>query len=422
MDRLTNIVKQRLAAQQVGEIEHPSADTLAAFSEHGLRAAETQRIVSHLAVCPACRQTVALSVPDEQVGAAVPAARRPLVRFPMALRWASAVAAVAVGIGVGVLSYEHQNGQQLTNALPVQTQEKALPTAPPTSQLNSAPAKAEVTGRASRIGDRKTRVLAQGSAHVPSPELKKQRGGAVGGLIGGSHPQTALGRATVTDTFITASAPPPAPPPPPADAKTSIFADVAAAPSRARATGATAPAQLSQEAKSNTQLAVTGRAGKVTRSEFNAPASMNVPEQAASPAAMKNIATAAIGGPVGVATHDVVPIAHWTISSNGKLQRRTGDGKFTSIEPAPGVSIRAVAAQGIEVWAAGSQPDLSAPHWQQLPVLFHSSDAGETWVRIDGPWHSAITTLNLSSPNILTVVTPDGNWTTADAGKNWARK
>jgi hypothetical protein len=144
--------------------------------------------------------------------------------------------------------------------------------------------------------------------------------------------------------------------------------------------------------------------------------------QPAAPAARKAVASAAMGGPIHGAVYWPMQIVHWTISAAGKLERRLSDGRSTSVEPAPGVSIRAVAARGIEVWAAGSQPDLSAKDWQQRPVLFHSSDAGETWTKVDGPWQSQFSSLSLSGINILTVVTTDGSWTTADAGKNWTKK
>jgi photosystem II stability/assembly factor-like uncharacterized protein len=73
------------------------------------------------------------------------------------------------------------------------------------------------------------------------------------------------------------------------------------------------------------------------------------------------------------------------------------------------------------VWAAGSQPDLSAKQWQQSPVLFHSSDAGESWTKIEGPWKSPIKALSLDAANALTIITPDGIWMTLDAGKSWTK-
>ncbi len=44
--------------------QHPDADQLNAFVEHALPAHEQQQTLAHLAVCPDCRQIVALSLPD----------------------------------------------------------------------------------------------------------------------------------------------------------------------------------------------------------------------------------------------------------------------------------------------------------------------------------------------------------------------
>ena len=43
--------------------QHPDADQLNAFVEHTLPAHEQQQTLAHLALCPHCRQIVALSLP-----------------------------------------------------------------------------------------------------------------------------------------------------------------------------------------------------------------------------------------------------------------------------------------------------------------------------------------------------------------------
>jgi len=114
-------------------------------------------------------------------------------------------------------------------------------------------------------------------------------------------------------------------------------------------------------------------------------------------------------------------IVNWAISDTGQLQRTLSDGETANIQPAPGMIVKAVAAQGIEVWAAGTEAELAAKEGTQRSVLFHSSDAGKTWSRIDGPWQAPITQLSLSSKGNLTVVTQNGMWATNDAGKTWTR-
>ena len=133
---------------------------------------------------------------------------------------------------------------------------------------------------------------------------------------------------------------------------------------------------------------------------------------------------AAIGGPLTAKAYalDYGGFVRWTISATGQLQRDSQDGTLTVIEPAPGVTVRAVAAEGIEVWAAGVQSDLCAEQWQQRPALFHSSDAGETWITINGPWQTTITRIDLAGLGNLTISTKDGTWMTVDAGKSWTKK
>lgn len=426
-------MKQRLAAQQVAaEAEHPSADTLVAFAEQGLRGSERQQVLSHLAVCPACRQTVSLATSAEPVSPVALPSRGRGVRFPMALKWASAAATLAVAIGIGVLSYEHQNRPTFRVASSSsQIQEKSVtPAAQPATEQNSEVPKTEVKAETqmnaanSRKANPQSRVMAD--ARRVEPQLKKaQRDAVLGGLVGRSRP-TRLPPSNAADRFMASNAvaPPPSPPPAPLDAKASTISDVAAAGGVVGGAPAPSPsAQPALEARSNAQLQTTAETAKLDRSTYNGPTSASLQQRPASLAEMKTVAPSAIGGPVRKgAIRGFAPIAHWMISSNGKLQRESGDGRFTSIEPAPGVSIRAVAAQGIEVWAAGAQPDLSAKQWQQRPVLFHSSDAGESWARVDGPWQSPINALSLDSANALTVTTPDGSWTTLNAGRSWTKK
>lgn len=106
---MSNILRQRLEAGQSVYADHPSADTLAAFIEHGLKGSERDNVLSHLSTCSECRQSVLLAVP-EGARPAQSLAPRSSGYFPAAMRWASVAAAVAVAIGVGMISYEHEFG------------------------------------------------------------------------------------------------------------------------------------------------------------------------------------------------------------------------------------------------------------------------------------------------------------------------
>src|ERR1041385_8936197 len=62
MPELPNLLRQRLAATEMGETQaHPDADTLTAYMEQSLPAAESKTVVAHLSVCEPCREVMALS-------------------------------------------------------------------------------------------------------------------------------------------------------------------------------------------------------------------------------------------------------------------------------------------------------------------------------------------------------------------------
>ncbi|HWC16374.1 MAG TPA: zf-HC2 domain-containing protein [Terriglobales bacterium] len=425
MDRLGNILKQRLMAQQSPDSDHPAADMLVAFAERVLRAPEHERVLSHLAVCPACRQAVALAASEpgefQPLTSSVPS--RWAIRLPSAIRWVSAAAALAVAAGVGALFYQHQEKPLLLSANRVEKTQNTEPSAPP---ANTAP---QASDREITDAFEKTRSKSGGGA-IAGPkrdgvgehmENKKAAKAVVGGLVGSSHAKaetvpTQMANAFTTGNtanaqsrgdwaFETKPGAPLNPPPPPQV--------------QSRVAPPAAP-QMFPQAYTARETAELRRAESDTKSGASGPTVHS--SQPGVGAAAKPVASFAIAGPPKAHTAYVGSLAYWTISSSGKLQRLSQNGGSTAVEPAPGVTVRAVAAQGIEVWAGGSQLDLSATQSQPRPVLFHSSDAGETWTKIEGPWQGPIQSLVLPDLHSLTVVTSDGRWATADAGKSWARK
>jgi len=114
MPELPNLLRQRLAATETGETQaHPDADTLTAYMEQSLPAAESKTVIAHLSVCEPCREVVALSQalmvqPDTQtVLAPAPAARWRRLFKPV-FGAAAAVAAMAV-IAVMMLQLPQKN-------------------------------------------------------------------------------------------------------------------------------------------------------------------------------------------------------------------------------------------------------------------------------------------------------------------------
>jgi Carboxypeptidase regulatory-like domain/Putative zinc-finger len=110
--------------------QHPDADQLSAFVEHVLPAHEQEETLAHLAVCPACRSIVALSLPAvEEQPIPVP------VRRPWLSGWNlvwSGTAALAATVLVGVLL---RNGSSVPSPaqrhVPSAQTARAAPPAPP---------------------------------------------------------------------------------------------------------------------------------------------------------------------------------------------------------------------------------------------------------------------------------------------------
>jgi hypothetical protein len=121
MPELPNLLRQRLAATENGETQaHPDADTLTAYMEQSLAAAENKTVVAHLSVCEPCREVVALS----QAVIAEPATQTVLTPAPVP-RWrrlftpvfgvAAGVVAMAA-IAFMVLQLPQKNSQHALNA------------------------------------------------------------------------------------------------------------------------------------------------------------------------------------------------------------------------------------------------------------------------------------------------------------------
>ena len=425
---MSNILKQRLQAGQAVHTEHPAADVLAAFVEHGLKDLERQRTLAHLATCPECRQAVALAGPEivEQARASAPSFN---LQFPATMRWASLAAALAVAVGVGVLSYEHEAGR--SSAPAAASVAKSQPAEPEqaTNAQDRFGTKAEVAEakKAEPANEKKTLDLAARDRKEAAPVKSRPRIEAakmgLEGRITGPQPAVADARIQpqVAESYLTA----------PASGK-------AVAPSQNETVAASAapvapplPQASNAYADQGAKIAVADQApaaesksvdGYVSQKGVVSGAAPELHGQALAVPA-KVPALSAVGGSMmkksAVGFNEISEIVSWTITAAGKLQRQVRNGTAKLIEPAPGVVVRAVAARGIEVWAGGSQPDLSAKQWRQSPALFHSSDAGESWTKVSVPWHGSINQLTLVSPDNLTVVTDDGSWVSRDAGQSW---
>jgi hypothetical protein len=432
LDRLNNILKQRLAAGQVMQSEHPSSDTLAAFVEQNLKAPQRETLLEHLAACPACREAVTLAISEVPAQEVAGLSRKPIFQFPPAIRWASLVAALAVAVGVGILLNEHESAPKQAFV------SEAARSAVSTQQAPEAAAKAEPEAKNSEASSQANKGVVNGSADKPVPLSEKKKPNLAtgrnntnpsaeasvapalsvvsGGIAGRPSEYAKLNQGTTnaplanqetkqklvtTDAAQPAQSAPAVPSPPPAASAFSNQQDVTLRGSAAHMQSAPTAATQTVEVVGETRAEATDQAEAVQIPTKITPA-------------------ATVGGPVRRAPSNAFHgIISWAISDTGQLQRSLQNGATTNVEPAPGMTVRAVAAEGIEVWAAGTQSDLSAKEWTQRPVLFHSSDAGKTWSRVEGPWQGPITELTLSGKGNLGVSTQKGIWVTSDGGKTW---
>ncbi len=99
--------------------QHPDADQLNAFVEHTLPAHEQQQTLAHLAICPACRQIVALSLPpadESPVLQPEPVRHRWFPRWHPA--WAGIPAFAALILVILFVRNERKEGSPYIRAIP----------------------------------------------------------------------------------------------------------------------------------------------------------------------------------------------------------------------------------------------------------------------------------------------------------------
>ena len=208
---------------------HPDADQLSAFVEHALPEHEQEQTLAHLAVCPACRQIAALSLPPADESA-IP--RPELTRKYWFLRWHLAWAAVPAVAALALFITFIRNGTPTARqtSAPAQIAAARPPASPAVPATPGAPAASNKQQPATTLAGGKAlpapRHLNQrravAAANHPSPSQmaalqQPARGtasGSIGGLLAGIEnqpPQLKVGHAASIPAPI--SRPVPAPPP-----------------------------------------------------------------------------------------------------------------------------------------------------------------------------------------------------------------
>jgi hypothetical protein len=164
---------------------HPDADQLNAFAEHSLPAHEQQQTLAHLAVCPDCRQIVALSLPPADVSSAP---QPEAVRHRWFPRWHPAwVGIPALAALVLLIVFVRNSGMTARKtSVPAQMADARPAAAPP--DMRRPPEALNARPPARRLNEN----LAAATANPPTPRAEARRepasrppGGVMGGILGG---------------------------------------------------------------------------------------------------------------------------------------------------------------------------------------------------------------------------------------------
>ncbi|MBV8051202.1 MAG: zf-HC2 domain-containing protein [Acidobacteriaceae bacterium] len=359
----------KIALQRLGKIadpqNHPHPEIIAAFLEDSLATGEQASVLNHLAQCRDCRDILSLSIP-EQIGAvSITRGGNRLLSWPV-LRWVGAAACVVVvGTAVSLHYQTRSRSAELTEDRSVQvaTLDRKVAEAAPTLAMQQ--------------GGNQNAMEAMKSERVPAPGHQKK---AVAGSGGNSIP-----RAQTADV---------------AGSRAEPNSQLQSADALEARTAPAAPASPTNEI-------VPGRA-----------------KEAESTIATANMAAAAKASPAAPAAGDLAStsrarlLPRWTLTSDGTLQRSLDGGiSWESVTVAPQSRLRALAANGFDIWVGGSNG-----------ALYHSFDAGHRWIQVRpvvngqvldadvigveflDPRHGSISTSTLET------------WTTEDAGQHWQKK
>jgi hypothetical protein len=470
MLELSNLLRHRLGAQtsaeNLGVGVHPDADTLTAYSEQLLAAAERQQVLKHLAGCADCREVLALS----QIEVAEPATQPVLQPAPVswwrkvltpAFGVAGLVAAMVV-IAVLVVQTPHKSGQPQANKDAVGAPSSAQP---PAAETQPAVPAQPVT-----------------AANQPDSTARDSyRNGGPGTTtsvadLTGSKRALALNRIASSTPL---AAPAPVPPVLRADLRKQDFVNNAffetntedvvlggnqlpAAPpakSEARFNGSTGsigsfsdiPANAINDKSSVAILTpppppehfglrldkfVIKGARSVFRSPLGAPAirsnsltssamlatpkfsdSQKVGESAVASAPTKTESAGFAGsGAFSSASRPSLNSAETTAAAwkvaDGKLLKAFGQSEWEEAHTPAAFEFTTVNAHGGEVWAGGANAG-----------LIHSYDGGNAWnlVKLGEGASGAIVSILFAGNHVQVKTTDDQSWSSFDGGKTWTR-
>lgn len=455
MENIPKIVRERLKVAPV-TIDHPDADVLAAFAERALPKRERATVLEHLARCGECREIVALALPGaESLETPVATIRSRRFTWP-ALRWGFAVAGVAVVASLAVVQLQRHGQSSLSTAAYKATQpatSEARNQVPPSVPVPEAGKKKLASAFLDRTTRDTEKVPSRENGPRTDPTINGQRAAAVGGLGRGVLPhgprlanQANQFQQQNANAFSGAAVAIPAPPPPVAKQQSNAElvasgpAPAIARPSSAAANTEVQDLDLKTQAISDQPSNYGHGEEKVGRAKEPTDTVIHVePEKVLAPARVDSNALAYSS-----------PNARWAITSAGGLQRSFDQGNSwqdvnVRTTPAPAAAsfemaarsslakakdstkadknengamiFRAVAANGMEVWAGGSAGQ-----------LYHSADSGNHWTKVVPSTGAAVLTgdvvkLDFADGQHGKVSTSTSEvWITSDDGLTWQKQ
>ena len=384
MAELPKLARERLR-NQARAGEHPDANLLSGFAEHNLTQPERAGVLDHLSRCAECRQIVALSAPEFEREAAVirqapERTRRSWWRSPI-VHW-SALTAAALVVLIAVGERMRLRESQSASAPAIVQHEGAQRSSAVTEPVPAPPEpKQAVESRQTP----KTRPSAQ-TANRP-----RAMGSANAGEVSSTGKIATLGGPSAP---AAAKTPSPAVTPP-----------RGALPTKPSANAVTGQANRPMLESQNPQAKVAGAplASDTIATEAAAPAGSTPERQTIFLSRSQPLARPAVLSP------------RWSVSAAGAVQRSLDGGRsWKDVAVADGVTFRAVASLGPDVWAGGSGG-----------ALFHSADGGDHWPRVrvqanNRELSGDIVRIEFSDSAHGVVFTSTGEtWTTSDGGLSW---
>jgi hypothetical protein len=479
MQSLPKIVAKRLQSPPA-EL-HPDADLLTAFAEQSLTGAEREQVVEHLAQCGDCREVISLALPPQVesqplAGRSVNWFRGTLLRGS-ALRWAAVAAGLVLIASIGTLQFRRQQGSEL--AVNVIQAKQAMATPARSSQPSSQAAVPQAGAREDKL-----------AAARPQTDLAEKKAARSEGTIVLPRANSALamhrevagvgasGAGRGSNSFhssILASAPqspgptavagqnPSAAPAPQTVVAGDAVRTLEAQSQTVEVTAQSAPqSQIQgQPLQNETAEQSADRVGKAKPASAQVSLAMAPPSLHSEPILMKGL-----------------PVPRWTISASGALQRSFDGGqtwqdmnvaanapmsdfmrrakKETTVEVAAeprtaltseaqseaaptAPSTASVNAKSVKRQSASEAPPIfralsissnAAEVWAGASggVLYHTTDAGNSWTRVVPAVAGSILTgdilsIQFSDPRNGTVTTSTAEvWTTPDAGQTWHKQ